>query len=189
MALKTTQRDKIIVSVLLPLALAAGYWHFYARKAAQTSRALEQRAAACPALEDSDALLARARAQAAQACAKFEAAQAEPANDGELFAETPPAERMAAFARLLQRHGIILRTCTAAAAKDGADERLSGLLRRAGVSQPAFWRVEADAPYAAFTAFLDELSSSPSPVLIHSLVLAPDADARRPSHWKFTACL
>ena len=189
MALTITRRDRWIAAAVLPIAIAAAYWYGEARASLREKRELETRAAACPSLDDADALLARARARADRARAELEAAQAEPPAEGGRFSALPQAERTAGFALLLQRHGVRLLSCSAAEPADADDERLVALLQRAGVARPALVRVEADASWSAFAAFLDALSSAPSPVLIHSPGLAPATEARRPSRWKFTACL
>lgn len=189
-----TKKDQLLLTVLLPVLIAATYGFLWLRPTLKETARLENSLRA--AGDEQTVQLRREQLNAEQSRLRKSLAEAE-AQDRAPRAAPPQAassEDPAASLRRLQdtfhRNGVRLVCATVQTAGDTAQAGgVAENLRKTGVPQPKTWDVMVEASYAALLRLLDDCGTNRFPVVPVALSMRPNPGDSKTTYWTLNVCL
>lgn len=187
-----TQKDQLILAVLLPALIAAAYAFLWIRPTLKETSRLEDH---LKSLGDEPAILLRrdqlnaeqSRLRMSLAAAE---AQATPSVPQPAAAEAPAAS-LRRLQDALHRNGVRLASATVDLPHDAprAEGPVADALYKAGVPQPKTWNVTVEASYASLLRLLDDCSTNGCSVVPVTLSMRPVPGDSKNTYWTLSLCL
>jgi len=189
-----TNKDKLRLTVLLPLLIGGSYAFLWIRPTLRDAARLQR---SLSTLGDTETIRARRdQLGAEQARLRRMLSEAE-AQDTPSDAPPQNAEAPAASLQRLQdalrRSGVRLVSASVDAPRDaaaaGINAGLTDLMGKAGHPNPKTWNITVEASYGALLRLLDDCSTAPLPVVPLTLQMRPGPGDSNMTYWTMRVCL